>query len=456
MNERSVVFLDTPGHEAFTMMRARGASVTDLVVLVVAADDGVMPQTREAIDHARAAKVPVLVAVNKIDKPNANPDRVKQQLNELELVPEDWGGSTVFVEVSAKKRQGLDLLLEMILLVADLRELKANPERAGMGTVLEAKLDKGKGPVAHVLIQNGSVEIGDPFIAGAVHGKVRAMLDDRGNKVKKAGPSSPVEILGLTSLPQAGDQFQVFGDSFKARQISEFRQQELRERELASSARLTLDHLHQQVQEGNVKELPIIVKTDVQGSAEVLTDTLQKLSTEKVKIKIILAGVGAITDNDVTLALASNAVIIGFNIRPERSAEEMATKENIDIRLHTVIYDITDEFKKAMEGLLEPTFTEVTLGRAEVRDTFKVPKIGVIAGCYVSDGKVLRNAEIRLLRDNVVVFEGKIGSLRRFKDDAGEVKEGFECGIGLAGYNDIKVGDVIEAFTMEKVQPTTV
>ena len=456
VNERSVVFLDTPGHEAFTMMRARGASVTDLVVLVVAADDGVMPQTREAIDHARAAKVPVLVAVNKIDKPNANPDRVKQQLNELELVPEDWGGSTVFVEVSAKKRQGLDLLLEMILLVADLRELKANPERAGMGTVLEAKLDKGKGPVAHVLIQNGSVEIGDPFIAGAVHGKVRAMLDDRGNKVKKAGPSSPVEILGLTSLPQAGDQFQVFGDSFKARQISKFRQQELRERELASSARLTLDHLHQQVQEGNVKELPIIVKTDVQGSAEVLTDTLQKLSTEKVKIKIILAGVGAITDNDVTLALASNAVIIGFNIRPERSAEEMATKENIDIRLHTVIYDITDELKKAMEGLLEPTFTEVTLGRAEVRDTFKVPKIGVIAGCYVSDGKVLRSAEIRLLRDNVVVFEGKIGSLRRFKDDAGEVKEGFECGIGLAGYNDIKVGDVIEAFTMEKVQPTTV
>ena len=455
VNERSVVFLDTPGHEAFTMMRARGAGVTDLVVLVVAADDGVMPQTREAIDHARAAKVPVLVAINKIDKPNANPDRVRQQLNELELVPEDWGGNTVFVEVSAKKREGLDLLLEMILLVADLRELKANPGRAGMGTVLEAKLDKGKGPVAHVLIQNGSVEIGDPFIAGAVHGKVRAMLDDRGHKVKKVGPSSPVEILGLTSLSQAGDQFQVFGDSFKARQISELRQQKLRERDLASSARLTLDHLYQQVQEGNVKDLPIIVKTDVQGSAEVLTDTLQKLSTEKVKIKIILAGVGAITDNDVTLALASNAVIIGFNIRPERSAEELAAKEKIDIRLHTVIYNITDELKKAMEGLLEPTFTEVTLGRAEVRDTFKVPKIGVVAGCYVSDGKVLRNADVRLLRDNVVVFEGKIGSLRRFKDDAGEVKEGFECGIGLAGYNDIKVGDVIEAFTMEKVQPTT-
>ena len=455
VNQRSVVFLDTPGHEAFTMMRARGAGVTDLVVLVVAADDGVMPQTREAVDHARAAKVPVLVAVNKIDKPNANPDRVKQQLNELELVPEDWGGSTVFVEVSAKKREGLDLLLEMILLVADLGELKANPERAGMGTVLEAKLDKGKGPVAHVLIQNGSVEIGDPFVAGAVHGKVRAMLDDRGQKVKKVGPSSPVEILGMTSLPQAGDQFQVFADSFKARQISEFRQLKLREREMASSARLTLDHLHQQVQEGGVKELPIILKADVQGSAEVLTDTLQKLSTEKVKIKIIHAGVGAITDNDVTLALASNAVIIGFNIRPERSAEEIAAKENIDIRLHTVIYNITDELKKAMEGLLEPTFVEVTLGRAEIRDTFKVPKIGVIAGCYVSDGKMLRNADIRLLRDNVVVFEGKIGSLRRFKDDASEVKEGFECGIGIAGYNDVKVGDVVEAYAMEKVETTT-
>lgn len=455
VNDRSIVFLDTPGHEAFTMMRARGAGVTDLVVLVVAADDGVMPQTREAIDHARAAGVPLLVAVNKIDKPNANPDRVKQQLSELELVPEDWGGNTVFVEVSAKKREGLDLLLEMILLVADLRELKANPERAGMGTVLEAKLDKGKGPVAHVLVQNGTVEVGNPFVAGAVHGKVRAMLDDRGHKVKKVGPSSPVEILGLTSLPQAGDQFQVFADSLKARQISDFRQQKLRERELASSARLTLDQLHQKVEEGTVKELPIIVKADVQGSAEVLTETLQKLSTEKVKIKIIMAGVGAITDNDVTLALASNAVIIGFNVRPQRSAEELAEKENIDIRLHTVIYNVTDELKKAMEGLLEPTFKEVTLGRAEVRDTFKVPKAGVIAGCYVSDGRVLRNADARLLRDNVVIFEGKIGSLKRFKDDAGEVKEGFECGIGLAGYNDIKIGDVIEAYTMEKVQPTT-
>jgi len=453
VKDRAVVFLDTPGHEAFTMMRARGAGVTDLVILVVAADDGVMPQTKEAIAHARAANVPLLVAVNKIDKSNANPDRVKQQLGEMDLVPEDWGGTTVFVEVSAKQRQGLDLLLEMVLLVSDMRELKANPSRAGMGTVLEAKLDKGKGPVAHVLVQNGSVSVGDPFVAGAVHGKVRAMLDDRGHKVKKVGPSSPVEILGLTSLPQAGDQFQVFTDSFKARQISEFRQQRLRERELASSARLTLDHLHQQLQEGVVKELPIIVKADVQGSAEVLKDALSKLSTDKVKIKIIHSGVGAVTDNDVTLALASNAVIIGFNVRPERTAEDFAEKEQIDIRLHTVIYNITDELKKAMAGLLDPTFKEVTLGRAEIRETFKVPKIGVVAGCYVSDGRVLRNAEVRLLRDNVVIFEGKIASLRRFKDDAGEVKEGFECGIGLAGYNDVKVGDVIEAYQMEKVQP---
>ncbi len=455
VKDRAVVFLDTPGHEAFTMMRARGAGVTDLVILVVAADDGVMPQTKEAVAHARAANVPLLVAVNKIDKPNANPEKVKQQLGELDLVPEDWGGNTVFVEVSAKKREGLDLLLEMVLLVSDLRELKANPDRMGTGTVLEAKLDKGKGPVAHVLVQNGTVSVGDPFVAGAVHGKVRAMFDDRGHKVKKVGPSSPVEILGLTSLPQAGDQFQVFTDSFKARQISEFRMQKVRERELLSSARLTLDQLHQQVQEGNVKELPIILKADVQGSAEVLKDALTKLSTDKVKVKIIHSGVGAVTDNDVTLALASNAVIIGFNVRPQPSAAEMAEKESIDIRLHTVIYNITDELKKAMLGLLDPTFKEVTLGRAEVREIFKVPKIGVIAGCYVSDGRVLRNAEIRLLRDNVVTFEGKIGSLKRFKEDAGEVKEGFECGIGLAGYNDLKVGDVIEAFQMEKVMPTS-
>ena len=451
VSDRSVVFLDTPGHEAFTMMRARGAAVTDIVVLVVAADDGVMPQTREAIDHARAAGVPIMVAINKIDKPAANPDRVKQQLADLNLVPEDWGGSTVYCQVSAKKREGLDLLLEMVLLVADLLELKANPGRAGTGTVLEAKIDKGKGPVAHVLVQNGSVSVGDSFVAGAVYGKVRAMLDDRGYKAKTVGPSTPVEILGLTSLPQAGDQFQVFADTIKARQISEFRQQKLRERELSTTARLTLDQLHQKVKEGSIKELPIVVKADVQGSVEALTDTLTKLSTDKVKVKIIHAGAGAITETDVNLASASNAVIVGFNVRPERMAQELAEKESIDIRLHTVIYNVTDELKKAMEGLLEPTFKEMVAGHAEIRDTFRVPKVGVIAGCYVTDGRIPRTAQVRLLRDNVVVFEGRIGSLRRFKDDVSEVKEGFECGIGIAGYNDVKLGDVIEAFTMEKV-----
>ncbi len=454
VNNRSVVFLDTPGHEAFTMMRARGAAVTDIVILVVAADDGVMPQTREAIDHARAAGVAIMVAINKIDKPGSNPDRVKQQLADLNLIPEDWGGTTVFCQVSAKKREGLDLLLEMILLVADLLELKANPERAGTGTVLEAKIDKGKGPVAHVLVQNGSVAIGDSFVAGAVYGKVRAMLDDRGHKVKKVGPSSPVEILGLTSLPQAGDQFQVFADTMKARQIAEFRQQKLRERELSTTARLTLDQLHQKVKEGSIKELPIVLKADVQGSVEVLNDTLTKLSTDKVKVRIIHAGAGAITETDVNLASASNAVIVGFNVRPERNAQELAEKESIDIRLHTVIYNVTDELKKAMEGLLEPTFKEVVAGHAEIRNTFRVPKIGVIAGCYVTDGRIPRTSQVRLLRDNVVVFEGKIGSLRRFKDDVSEVKEGFECGIGIAGYNDVKLGDVIEAYTMEKVTGT--
>jgi len=454
VNNRSVVFLDTPGHEAFTMMRARGAAVTDIVILVVAADDGVMPQTREAIDHARAAGVPIMVAINKIDKPNANPDRVKQQLADLNLIPEDWGGTTVYCQVSAKKREGLDLLLEMVLLVADLLELKANPGRAGTGTVLEAKIDKGKGPVAHVLVQNGSVSIGDSFVAGAVYGKVRAMLDDRAHKVKTVGPSSPVEILGLTSLPRAGDQFQVFADTMKARQIAEFRQQKLRERELSTTARLTLDQLHQKVKEGSIKELPIVLKADVQGSVEVLNDTLTKLSTDKVKVRIIHAGAGAITETDVNLASASNAVIVGFNVRPERMAQELAEKESIDIRLHTVIYNITDELKKAMEGLLEPTFKEVVAGHAEIRNTFRVPKVGVIAGCYVTDGRIPRTAQVRLLRDNVVVFEGKIGSLRRFKDDVSEVKEGFECGIGIAGYNDVKLSDVIEAFTMEKVTGT--
>ena len=456
VNGRSIVFLDTPGHEAFTMMRARGASVTDLVILVVAADDGVMPQTIEAIDHAKEAGVPLMVVVNKIDKPDANSERVKKQLADLGFLPEDWGGSTVFVEVSAKERQGLDLMLEMILLVSDIQELKANPKRAAMGTVLEAKIDKGKGPVAHVLVQNGTAQVGDSFIAGAVHGKIRAMIDDRGHKVKRVEPATPIEISGLTSLPQAGDQFQVILDSTKARQIGEFRQQKLRERQRAGSARLTLDQLHQQVEEGTVKELRIVLKADVQGSVEALSDTLTKLSGDKVKVKIIRAGAGAVTEADVHLASVSNAIIIGFNVRPQKTVEDLAEKENIDVRLHTVIYNVTDEIKKALAGLLEPTFKETTVGRAEVRNTFKVPKIGTIAGCYVTEGKVVRSGDVRLLRDSIIIYEGKVGSLKRFKDDATEVKQGFECGIGIAGYNDVKIGDVIEVFSVEKVQAASV
>jgi translation initiation factor IF-2 len=451
---RSVVFLDTPGHEAFTLMRARGAKVTDVVVLVVAADDGVMPQTKEAIDHARAANVPIVVAINKIDKAGANPDNVKRELAELNLVPEDWGGQTVMVPVSAKKRQNLDQLLEMILLSSDILELKANPKRPASGTVLEAKLDRGRGPVATVLVQDGTLSVGDNFIAGPVVGRVRALIDDRGRQVKMAGPATPVEVLGLTSLPQPGDPFQTVADPAKARQIATFRQAQAKERALgAKGGRLTLESLKEQIAEGGVKELPIIVKADVQGSAEVLADTLAKLSDEKVKIRIILSGVGAINESDVLLASASNAIIVGFNVRPDRNASDVAEREQVDIRLHSVIYNVTDEIKKGMEGLLEPTFKEVRLGSAEVREVFKVPKVGAVAGCMVTDGRVTRAGETqaRLLRDNVVVFEGKIASLRRFKDDVSEVKSGFECGIGLERYNDIKVGDVIEVFTMERV-----
>src|SRR5687767_13149876 len=451
---RSVVFLDTPGHEAFTLMRARGAKVTDIVVLVVAADDGVMPQTKEAADHARAANVPIVVAINKIDKPGANPDNVKRELAELGLVPEDWGGTTVTVPVSAKKRENLDQLLEMILLSTDILELKANPKRSASGAVLEAKLDRGRGPVATVLVQDGTLSVGDNFIAGPVVGKVRALIDDRGRPVKSAGPATPVEVLGLTSLPQPGDSFQVVADAAKARQIAMFREGQAKERALsAKGGRLTLESLKDQIAEGGVKELPLIVKADVQGSAEVLADTLTKLSDERVKIRIIRSGVGAINESDVLLASASNAIIIGFNVRPDRNAHDMAEREQVDVRLHSVIYNVTEEIKKGMAGLLEPTFKEVRLGSAEVREVFKVPKIGAIAGCMVTEGRITRSGETqaRLLRDNVVVHEGKIGSLRRFKDDVSEVKSGFECGIGLANYNDIKVGDVIEVFTMERV-----
>ena len=457
VNHRKVVFLDTPGHEAFTMMRARGARVTDVVVLVVAADDGVMPQTREAIDHAKAAGVPILVAINKIDKPDSNPDRVKKELADLGLVPEEWGGQTVMVAVSAKKRQNLDALLEMILLVTEMSEFKANPKRNATGTVLEAKLDRGRGPVATVLVQDGTLAVGDTFIAGVIVGKVRALIDDRGRQTREAGPSTPVEVLGLSGLPAPGDTFQALTDTAKARQIALFRQTQAKEKAFGGrSARLTLESLQQQIAVGDVKELPIVIKADVQGSAEVLGDTLAKLSDDRVKIRIIHAGVGAVSESDVLLASASNAIVIAFSVRPDRNAADIAERESVDIRLHTVIYNVTDEIKKAMLGLLEPTLKEKRLGTAEVRQTFKVPKLGVVAGCMVTDGRITRSgdAQARLLRDHVVIFEGRLASLRRFKDDVSEVKTGFECGIGLERYNDIKVGDVIEVFVVERIAAT--
>ena len=450
---RKVTFVDTPGHEAFTRMRARGAKVTDIVVLVVAADDGVMPQTLEAINHARAAKVPIVVAINKIDKADAQIERVKRQLADHGLMPEEWGGDTVTVEVSAKQRTNLNLLLEMILLVADLQGLKANPKRLASGVVMEAKLDRGRGPVANVLIENGTLQVGDSFIVGAIYGKVRAMFNDRGHPCLEATPATPVEVLGLEDVPQAGDPLQAIEDTLKARQVSLNRQIKLRDVAMAKlkSARLTLEQLHEQMAAGDVKELPLIIKADVQGSVEVLSDTLSKLNSDRVKIKIIHAGVGAITETDVLLASASNAVIIGFSVRPERKATELAQLEQVDIRLHNIIYNVTEEIKQAMQGLLAVTYKEVSLGRAEVRDTFRVTKVGTVAGCYVAEGKITREAKIRLLRDNVVVYEGRVRSLRRFKDDVPEVKPGMECGVALENFNDVKIGDVIEAFVTERV-----
>jgi len=448
---REIVFLDTPGHEAFTRMRSRGAKATDIVVLVVAADDGVMPQTLEAIDHAHAAEVPIIVAVNKIDKPEALPDRVKKQLADRGLVPEEWGGKTVFVDVSAKKKTNLNLLMEMICLVADLAELKATPERAATGVVLEAKLDRGRGPVATVLVQNGTLNASDNFVVGNVFGKVRAMFDDRGASLESAPPSTPVEILGLEGLPQAGDQFVVVADRDKARGISEYREQKAREAALAKSSRVSLEGLAEQIKTAGTKELNIILKGDVGGSVEVLSDLLAKLSNDKVRLKLLRSGVGAITETDVLLASASNAIIIGFNVRPERKAQELAEQEEVDIRLHSIIYELQDEIKRAMTGLLEPTIKETYQGRAEVLETFRIPKVGTVAGCRVIDGLIKRDADVRLLRDNVVVFKGKIGSLRRFKDDAKEVTNGMECGISIANYGDIKARDVIEAFVTTRV-----
>ncbi|MGE5486581.1 MAG: translation initiation factor IF-2 [bacterium] len=450
-NDRQITFIDTPGHEAFTRMRARGAKVTDIVVLVVAADDGVMPQTLEAIDHSKAAGVPIIVAINKIDRPDAQPERVMQQLSDRGLVPDDWGGDTVMVPVSARTKQNLDRLLDMILLVADMQELKANPARTAVATVLEARLDKGRGPVATVIVRNGTLNVGDFFICGPVYGKVRAMFDSRGNQIKSAGPAQPAEVLGLEALPEVGETLQVVTDTAKAKQIVVYRESKMREQAMAKTARLSLDRLSQQVGEGETKELPLILKADVGGSAEVLAETLQKLSNEKVRIRVIHAGVGAITETDVLLASASNAVIIGFNVRPDRNATVLAEQEKVDIRLHTIIYDLTDEIKRAMAGMLEPVVKEAYKGRAEVRETFHISKVGTIAGCLVVDGAITRDSQVRVLRDNVVVYTGKIASLKRFKNDASEVRSGLECGIGIENFNDIKPNDVIEAFVQERV-----
>ncbi|HET9101205.1 MAG TPA: translation initiation factor IF-2 [Acidobacteriaceae bacterium] len=448
---REIVFLDTPGHEAFTRMRARGAKVTDIVVIVVAADDGVMPQTLEAIDHAKAANVPIIVAVNKIDKPDAQPDRVKQQLGDRGLVPESWGGSTVFVDVSAKKRINLDLLLEMICLVADVGTLRASPDRPALGTVIESKLDRGRGAVSTVLVQNGTLRLGDTFVVGNTFGKVRAMFDDRGRPLTEATPSTPVEILGLESIPDAGDVFTVVADRDKAKNVAQYRKMKERESQLAKSSRVSLEGLAEQIKQAGVKELPIILKGDVQGSVEVLAESLPRLSTEKVRVKVIHSGVGAITESDILLASASDAIVIGFNVRPERKASELATQEGVDIRLHSIIYELQDEMRKAMLGLLEATIKENYLGRAEVANVFKIPKVGAVAGCRVTDGMFKRDSEVRVLRDGVQVYKGRLASLKRFKDDVSEVRNGMECGISIQNFNDIKVGDVLEAFTAEKI-----
>jgi translation initiation factor IF-2 len=452
VNGRSVVFIDTPGHEAFTRMRARGAKVTDIVVLVVAADDGVMPQTKEAIDHAKAANVAIVVAINKIDKPEAQPERVKRQLADNGLLPAEWGGDTEFVEVSAKQKTGVDKLLETLLALAELRELKANPDAPATGTVLESRVDKGRGPVATILVQNGTLRPSDFFICGAVFGKVRAMFDDHGHTVKDAPPSTPVEVLGLQGIPEAGDNFQVT-DEAKARHIVEYRQGKQRDAALArtSGGRITLDQLHEQLKSGDVKELGIVIKADVQGSVEVLSEMLPKLSTDQVKLKIIGSGVGAVTENDVLLASASGAIIIAFGIRPDRKAADLAQQEHVDIRTHTIIYEVSDEIKKAMEGLLEPVIQETYVGRAEVRNTFRVKGAGTVAGCYVVDGVLKRDAQVRVVRDGTIVYTSKLSSLKRFKDDASEVRTGFECGAGIANFNDVKVGDILECFQVTKL-----
>lgn len=450
---RRIVFIDTPGHEAFTKMRAHGASVTDVVVLVVAADDGVMPQTIEAIDHAKEAKVPIIVAINKIDVPKAEPERVQQQLSDRGLVPEAWGGDTIFCQVSAKTHEGIDNLLDMINLVSELAELKANPARSAIGVVLEAKLDRGMGPVATVLTQNGTLHVGDTFVVGAVLSKVRALVDDTGRKVKEAGPSSAVVVLGLSDLPEPGDQLTVISDKDRAKKIVEYREEKAREQAIAQTARLSLEQFQEQLASGRAKELPIILKSDNQGSATVLQDTLAKLTSEKVKVRVIHTGVGAIKESDILLAITAQAIVVGFNVRPERSASTLAEHEGVDIRMHTVIYELIDELKRALAGLLEPIRREETLGRAKVLEVFHITNVGTVAGCMLEDGVAQASASARLLRDNVVVHVGKLDSLRRFKEDVKEVRTGQECGMHFERYNDVKQGDEIELFkTVELAQ----
>ena len=452
IHDQKITFLDTPGHEAFTAMRMRGAQCTDIVVLVVAADDGIMPQTVEAINHSKAAGVPIIVAINKMDKPTANPDRVKQELTEHELVPEDWGGDVICVPVSAATEMGIDNLLEMILLTAEMKELKANPNRPARGTIIEARLDKGRGPVATLLVQSGTIHVGDNIVAGTAYGRVRAMVNDKGERIQDAGPSTPVEIIGFNDVPDAGDILHVTPDERLARQVAEERRDKIKDSQLKSLQKTTLDDLFSQMQEGEIKDLNLIVKADVQGSVEAVRSSLEKLSNDEVRVRCIHGGVGAINESDISLAASSNAIVVGFNVRPDAKARTLAEREGVDVRLYRIIYDAIDEVKAAMKGMLAPKFKEVILGRAEVRQTFRVSGVGTIAGCMVTEGLMRRNGKVRLLRDNVVVFEGNLDSLKRFKDDAREVAAGYECGIGLEGYNDMKEQDVIECFVMEEVE----
>lgn len=452
INDEKITFLDTPGHEAFTAMRARGAQITDVVILVVAADDGVMPQTAEAINHCKAANVPMIVAINKIDKEGANPDRVKQELTEFGLVAEDWGGDTVCVPVSARSREGIDDLLEMVILSSEILELKANAARKAKGTVIESKLDKGRGPVATLLVQNGSLHVGDSILVGSTYGRIRAMFDDKGKKIKVAGPSIPVEVLGLSEVPAAGDRFNVAKDEKTARIMADIRKEKVHNEHLQSSHKVSLEDLYSQIQEGKVKELGVVVKADVQGSIEAVRQSLEKLSTESVKVRVLHGAVGAITETDISLAAASNAIMIGFNVRPDNNAIALAEKEKVEIKTYRVIYNAIEDIKSAMIGMLEPEYKEVVLGRAEARQIYKISNVGTIAGCYVLNGKLTRNSDVRVIRDGIVIFESKFASLKRFKDDAKEVNAGYECGLSIEKFNDIKEGDILEAFTMEEIK----